>query len=56
MYQHGNVDVMLLKEILGHENLSTTQIYTHVANEQIKQAIASNPLANKKGKKKASDK
>ncbi len=56
MYQHGNVDVMLLKEILGHENLSTTQIYTHVANEQIRQAVASNPLADKKGKKKVSDK
>ena len=55
MYQHGNVDVMLLKEILGHENLSTTQIYTHVANDQIKEAINSNPLANKKSKKKASD-
>lgn len=55
MYQHGNVDVMLLKEILGHENLSTTQIYTHVANEQIKQAVAANPLANKKSKKKVSD-
>ena len=55
MYQHGNVDVMLLKEILGHENLSTTQIYTHVANDQIRQAIASNPLADKKGKKKVSD-
>lgn len=51
MYQHGNVDVLLLKEILGHENLSTTQIYTHVANEQIKNAVASNPLAAKKSKR-----
>lgn len=56
MYQHGNVDVMLLKEILGHENLSTTQIYTHVANDQIKQAVAANPLAGKKSKRKVSDK
>ncbi len=55
MYQHGDVDVMLLKEILGHENLSTTQIYTHVANEQIKNAVASNPLANKKAKRKVSE-
>ena len=52
MYQHGDVDVMLLKEILGHENLSTTQIYTHVANEQIRNAVASNPLASKKSKRK----
>ena len=55
MYQHGDVDVMLLKEILGHENLSTTQIYTHVANEQIKQAVSSNPLAGKKSKRKISN-
>lgn len=55
MYQHGNVDVLLLKEILGHENLSTTQIYTHVANEQIKNAVASNPLASKKSKKKVGE-
>ncbi len=55
MYQHGDVDVMLLKEILGHENLSTTQIYTHVANEQIREAVASNPLAGKKSKRKVSD-
>lgn len=44
MYQHGDVDVLLLKEILGHENLSTTQIYTHVADEQLREAINLNPL------------
>lgn len=55
MYQHGNVDVLLLKEILGHENLSTTQIYTHVANDQIKNAVASNPLASKKSKRKVGE-
>ncbi len=55
MYQHGDVDVLLLKEILGHENLATTQIYTHVANEQIREAVASNPLAGKKSKRKTSD-
>ena len=46
MYQHGDVDVLLLKEILGHENLSTTQIYTHVADEQLRQAVNLNPLNN----------
>ncbi|MCL2513808.1 MAG: tyrosine recombinase XerC [Oscillospiraceae bacterium] len=51
MYQHGKVDVMALKEILGHENLGTTQIYTHIVNEQIKSAIDSNPLANFNKKK-----
>ena len=51
MYQHGNVDIRVLKDILGHANLGTTQIYTHVSNTQIKQAVDSNPLANVKVKK-----
>ena len=51
MYQHGNVDIRVLKDILGHANLGTTQIYTHVSNEQVKQAIDSNPLAKVKPKK-----
>ena len=50
MYQHGGVDVRVLQNVLGHENLGTTQIYTHVADEQVKHAIDSNPLSavNKK--------
>lgn len=51
MYQHGNVDIRVLKDILGHSNLGTTQIYTHVSNEQIKKASDSNPLAHAKLKK-----
>ena len=50
MYQHGNVDIRVLKEILGHSNLGTTQIYTHISNDQVKQAINSNPLSNVKKK------
>lgn len=50
MYQHGNADLLLLKEILGHENLGTTEIYTHISNDATKEAIDSNPLANKKSK------
>lgn len=46
MYQHGGVDPLQLKEILGHENLSTTEIYTHIHDEQLKEAIDSNPLNN----------
>ena len=51
MYQHGDVDIRVLKDILGHANLGTTQIYTHVSDKQIKQAIDSNPLSNFKTKK-----
>ena len=51
MYQHGNVDIRVLKDILGHANLGTTQIYTHVSDKQIKHAVDSNPLSNVKQKK-----
>ncbi len=44
MYQNG-VDVRVLKEILGHENLNTTQIYTHISNEQMETAMNKNPLS-----------
>lgn len=46
MYQHGNVDIRVLKEILGHENLATTEIYTHVANNQMESATQRSPLAD----------
>ncbi len=46
MYQHGSADIMLIKEILGHENLGTTQIYTHVVDSQLQQAVEANPLSS----------
>ena len=51
MYQSGNVDVRVLKEILGHEQLNTTQIYTHISNADMEKAMSHNPLADKKRKK-----
>lgn len=45
MYQTGRVDVRVLKEILGHEQLNTTQIYTHVSNKSMEDAMQMNPLS-----------
>lgn len=57
MYQHGNVDIRVLKEILGHENLGTTEIYTHLNTQQMENAANSTPLSKVKPKstKKSSD-
>jgi len=54
MYQHGKTDVRVLKDILGHEQLSTTQIYTHINNDMIREAVDSNPLSGVRQKPKIS--
>jgi site-specific recombinase XerD len=53
MYQYGNVDTLILKEILGHKSIATTEIYTHISNDSIKDAMDASPLAdiNKKAHK-----
>jgi len=53
MYQHGNVDILSIKEMLGHESLSTTQIYTHIMDEQLQKAAAANPLSTVKAPKRS---
>ncbi len=51
MYQHGHVDVLTLKNILGHESISTTEIYTHLSDTTMQEAMDHSPLADvKRGK------
>jgi integrase/recombinase XerD len=44
MYQYGHVDIRALQEILGHESISTTQIYTHINKDLLREAVKQNPL------------
>lgn len=55
MYQYGHVDIRVLQEVLGHENLGTTEIYTHLSGEQIQKAVEANPLAGEHRRPKSSN-
>lgn len=46
MYKYGQVDIRALQELLGHQSISTTEIYTHVDNDQVRNALEANPLAH----------
>lgn len=48
MYQYGDADVLTLKELLGHASISTTEIYTHLNDENVRNAVESNPLSKVK--------
>jgi len=49
MYKHGNVDIRALQSILGHASIATTEIYTHVDDEQLRRAVENNPLSRISG-------
>jgi integrase/recombinase XerD len=46
MHKYGHVDIRALQQVLGHETIATTQIYTHIDSEQVRDAIDNNPLNN----------
>ena len=54
MLQNG-VDVRTLQEVLGHDHLNTTQIYTHVDSDDLRTAARADPLGMEKKKKRGSE-
>ncbi|MCD7785187.1 MAG: tyrosine-type recombinase/integrase [Oscillospiraceae bacterium] len=48
MYEYGDVDPIVLKDVLGHVSVATTEIYTHLSNKDRKTAVESSPLADMK--------
>ncbi len=46
MYKYGKVDIRALQELLGHQSIATTEIYTHLDQEQLRDAVSKNPLSD----------
>jgi site-specific recombinase XerD len=44
-FEYNNRDILLLKEILGHSTILSTEIYTHTYNDLVKEAVMKNPLS-----------
>ena len=49
LYKYANVDIRTIQAILGHKNIATTTIYTHVDDEGVRKAINANPLNKRNG-------
>lgn len=47
MYQYGNVDPLVLRDVLGHKSIATTEIYTHLSDKNLREAANANPLSKK---------
>ena len=47
MYQYGNVDPLILRDVLGHKSIATTEIYTHLSDKNLREAANANPLSKK---------
>jgi integrase/recombinase XerD len=52
MYKYGHVDIRALQELLGHESIATTEIYTHLGHQELRDAVESNPLSSFSAKNK----